>query len=87
MMKKEKEVITVQIVVKSYLIQLLNMKVVQVGLRFINHFQMHSKLKQTLYWDMKELSIIAKNVVGIMVTSLKMDLSQQVKGIVIMVFV
>ena len=48
-MKKERAVTTVLIVVKSYLIQLLNMKVVQVGLHFISHYLMLSKLKQILY--------------------------------------
>jgi hypothetical protein len=45
-MKKEKVVITVLIVVKNYLIQMLNMKVVQVGLHFINLYLMYLKLKQ-----------------------------------------
>ena len=47
--KREKVAITVLIVVKNYLIQMLNMKVVQVGLHSINHYQMLLKLKQTLY--------------------------------------
>ena len=47
--KRERVVTTVLIVVKSYLIQLLNMKVVQVGLHFISHYLMLSKLKQILY--------------------------------------
>ena len=44
-MRKEKEVTTVLIVVKNYLIQLLNMKVVQVGHHFINHYLMRFETK------------------------------------------
>jgi len=48
-MKKEAAATTALIVVKNYLIQMQNMKVVQVGLHFINHYQTHLKLKQTHY--------------------------------------
>jgi hypothetical protein len=42
----EAPVTTVLIVVKNYLIQMPNMKVVQVGLHFINHYPKLLKLKQ-----------------------------------------
>ena len=47
-MKKEKVVITVLIVEKNYLIQILNMKVVQDGLHFISLYLMFLKLKQII---------------------------------------
>jgi hypothetical protein len=53
-MKKEKVAITALTVVKNYLIQILNMKVVQAGLHFTNHYLMHLKLKQILYWATRE---------------------------------
>jgi len=42
--------------------------------------------KRILYWGTKELSIIVKNVVDIMVIFLKMDQTQLEKDTVIMVF-
>ena len=47
--EKEKAVITVLIVVKSYLTQLLNMKVDQDGLHFTSRYLMLLKLRQILY--------------------------------------
>tara|TARA_B110000238_G_scaffold87001_1_gene95670 strand:- start:388 stop:534 length:147 start_codon:yes stop_codon:yes gene_type:complete len=48
-MKKEKVAITALTVVKNYLIQALNMKVVQVGHRFMSPYLMLLKQKLTLY--------------------------------------
>ena len=47
--EKREVVTTVLIVVKNYLIQIQNTKVVQVGPHFINLYLTHLKLKQILY--------------------------------------
>ena len=47
--EKKREAITVQIVVKSYLILILSMKVDQAGLHFISPYLKHLKPRQILY--------------------------------------
>ena len=86
-MKKEKEVFIVQIVELNFSTLKQNMRVDQVGLHFMSLYLMYLRPKQIITLVTLELNIIVKIVVGIMVTSLRMDHNLQEKGIAITVFV
>jgi hypothetical protein len=77
----------VLIVVKNYLTQILNMKVVLGGLLFMSLCLMYLKQKQIIYWAMQEQSTIAKNVAVITDIYLMTGPTQLAKDSAIMVFV
>ena len=64
-----------------------NMRVVLVGHHSLSHCLMYSKQRQITMLVMQELSIIVRVVAGIMDIYLMMVPNQQVKDIVIMVYV
>ena len=86
-MKKEKVIITVQIVMQNYLALNQNLIVVLVGLHLQKLFREPLKLRQTIHLEWKELSIIAQIVELTTDMYLRMAQVKQVKDFVITVFV